>query len=101
MINVVYLEIFPAKVRGIIIDKGKIHSADRVIFDAVARTNIHLHTVVRDKIVIAPAHNFVGGVIEKIVGVKLQNVIRGKIVIKQLLAYIYGIAEIDAVVPEV
>ena len=83
MISVADLQIFPAEISGVPVQKFIIHAGYSVILDAVAGGNIDLHTIVRYKVVAASSHDFVGGIVEQVIGIKFQYMIRGQIVVKK------------------
>ncbi len=60
-----------------------------------------MHTIVRYKVVAASSHDFVGGIVEQVIGIKFQYMIRGQIVVKKAGPDVNGGPQIDAVVPEV
>ena len=94
-------KIFPAEIRGISVDKAKVPVFSGEGLYAVTGGDADLEPVVCHKVVVSPAHDFVGGVVEKVIQIKFQYPDGRKIVIKHFLPHIDGSAEIDAVVPEI
>ena len=66
VIDVVDLQIFPAEVRRISVDKTIIHAWNSVAFYAIALGQRLLHSVVGHKIMISPAHDLMGRIIEQV-----------------------------------
>ena len=64
VIGVPDFQIFTAKISAVTVPETKVPVCNRIIFDAVAGGNIYLHTVICHKVVIAPAHDFVGGIVK-------------------------------------
>ena len=101
VIGIQYLYIFTAEIGGITVDKAKIPTFHSVVFDTVAGDQINLHTIVGHEIVITPAHDFMGGIIEQIIHVKFQNLCGTHVVVKQFLTHIDGFAKVNAIVAEI
>lgn len=94
-------KVFASEIRRVAVEKAEILTLLCVCLDAVAGGDAYLHTVVGDEIMVASAHDFVRGIIKKIVGIEFQYFMGGKVIIKQLSSDINRVAEIQTVVAEV
>ena len=68
---------------------------------AVAVQDVYLHSVIRGKEMVPAAHYLMGAVVEQLIGIEFKYLFRGEIIIEHLTHYVYGIGDVDAVIPEI
>lgn len=98
MVGIDDLDIGIAEIPLVSVDKYVISARHGKIFNPIAGKDIDLHSVIRYEKMVSPAHNGMGGVIEQIVCIKGQYVLRRQVIVKKFLMQVDRGLDIQAVI---
>ena len=99
MISVQDIQVLVTEIEGVTILEYIVFSFHRIIFNSVTTHDIYLHAVIGYEEMSAPFGNFMGGIVEHILGRKQKEGVGGKVVIEKLWTNIYGGGNVYAIIP--